>query len=72
MYAKIRYICLYYLLNLQNFFEIKFVMFSPLLAKLQYLSTNRLAGLNLNIHVNARESFRLSDFWVTLFILFAG
>jgi hypothetical protein len=30
-------------------------------------STNLLAGLNLNVLVNTKEYFRLSDFWVTLY-----
>jgi hypothetical protein len=32
---------------------------------LEERSTNCVAGLNLNIPVNTRECFRLTDFWVT-------
>jgi hypothetical protein len=41
-------------------------MFSAQLTALRYRSTNLLAGLNLNISVNMRES--LTDFWATMYI----
>jgi hypothetical protein len=42
--------------------------FTAQLKTLRYRPTNLLAGLNLNIPVNTREYFRLTDFWVTLYI----
>jgi hypothetical protein len=32
-----------------------------------YRSSNRRAGLNLNIPVNTRECFRSTDFWTTVY-----
>jgi hypothetical protein len=68
MYTTIRYKCPYYLLNLQKLFEMRSSVFSAQLTTLWYRSTNRLAGLNLNIPVNTKECFRLTDFWDTLYL----
>jgi hypothetical protein len=43
-------------------------MFNAQLITLSYSSTNWLAGLNLNIPLLAREIFRLTDFWTTMYI----
>jgi hypothetical protein len=65
-YTKIRYQC-HYLLNLQKLFEIGSSNLNSQLTTLWYRSTNRLAGLNLNILVNTRECFKLTDFWAALY-----
>jgi hypothetical protein len=44
------------------FFEMRSSMFNAQLRVLFYFSTNRLADLNMNIPVNTREYFRLTDF----------
>jgi hypothetical protein len=48
--------------------EMRSSMFSAQLTTLWCRSTNSLAGLNLNIAGEVREYFRLTDFWVTLYI----
>jgi hypothetical protein len=45
-----------------NFFEMRSSVFSAQLTKLRYHFTNWLAGLNLNITVNMRGRFKLTDF----------
>jgi hypothetical protein len=54
---------------MQKLFEIRSSVFSAQLAALLYRSTNWLAGLNVNIPVNTKESFRLIDFLGTLYIV---
>jgi hypothetical protein len=68
MYTQLRYKFLYYLLNLQTFFELRSFMLNAQPKELWYLSINSLSGLNLNIPVNMRDLFGLSDFCVTLYI----
>jgi hypothetical protein len=66
MYSKIRWKFPYYLQNLQKLFEMRSPVFNAKLTTLWYRCTNWLVGLNLNIPVNARECFRLTDVWATL------
>jgi hypothetical protein len=68
MYTKIHYKFPDYLLNLQKLFEMGPSMFITQLETPRYHSTNSLAGLNLNIHGNMTERFRLIELETTLHI----
>jgi hypothetical protein len=54
---------------MQKLFEIRPSMFSAQLRTLWNRSTNWSSGLNLNISINTREYFRLTNFWATLYIV---
>jgi hypothetical protein len=71
VYAKIWYKFLYYLLNLQKFYNIRASMFNAKLTTLWHRSINWLVRWNPNVPVNMREYFRLTDFWVTLYIAYS-
>jgi hypothetical protein len=58
-----------YVLNLQKLFEVRSSMFNAQLRKLRFRSTDRLAGLNLNIQVNKRDCFTLTDFCAILYYI---
>jgi hypothetical protein len=52
-------------MNLQKIAWSEIPVFNEQLTMLWHHSTNQLAGLNMNIPINMRECFTITDFWAT-------